>query len=131
MYVNRALAVVIRETLPAKLIEENARLQERLADLEARLEDSCLDWCVKCQKFKDNGPPSDWCAECIAFCCEDCLDEAESEACANCGYICRKCNPPRECIECKEKFCSNHFSVCRICNQFVCTNELDHFDKCL
>lgn len=52
MYVNQALAVVIRETVPEQLLEHNAKLRSEVQQLQAALKKYKIAKCSQCERFE-------------------------------------------------------------------------------
>lgn len=111
--VNRALAAVIRQTLPAELVEANQELREITQQL---IDDQTLvlsamgaSQCIDCDKF--------------------CLDR-DLGYCEKCNErVCNECNA---CTLCFETYCGKHwrthFRVCIECGDWLCPIDLHH--KC-
>lgn len=127
MDVNQALAVVIRETIPARVKTKLNRLKE----LEKLLAKSGKMFCQECQVLDDQ-----ICDNCEKHLC----DYWRCENC--CSHQCSACDEKWVCAVCEDAFCSDHArktscgctlcdwcqSSCELCSEHQCDGQ--HLIKC-
>lgn len=118
--VNQALAAVIRQVVPDKLKEDNAKLRQENARLLRVLQLSEAKWCRGCHGFF---VPSEYreCEHCDSAYCPDCASDhfqclQDCEVCINCGDY-------EECPDCENLYCGEHLFQCDSCDQFICQIE--------
>lgn len=114
--VNQALAVVVRETLPAE-VKTRLTYYERM---HAALKAQWRDYCDDCRIIFDRGA---LCAKCQQHKCQTWNCSAPGECLRRCSRCVRKV----KCSFCKRDFCSNHLQYmtcgCQICNR--CTAQCE------
>lgn len=133
MYVNQALATVIRETLPAKLLQQVEQLRQEVGRLNQVLKDNRQVSCSYCRRYFAN---HDYlrCALCLYTACPDC---SETRFKCRCTNVCDS-HPQRQCSKCKVSLCDRCFGqcakcklkFCRSCGCLTIKNGFYHCDQC-
>lgn len=130
--VNQALAVVVRETLPQQLIEENRKLRLKLDKMQAAL--GQLQFCICCETYFEEAMDSVRCAGCSEYYCGECYDTCNSDCGDICSFYCHNCidfAKFQNCHQCDTKICIKHQTQCQ-CGAVFCQYDYEeHSPNCL
>lgn len=119
--VNQALAVVIRQVMPDKLKEDNAKLRQENDRLLRVLKASLVKCCQSCRGFF---MPAEYreCWLCDKAYCPDCAPD-HFHCCSQDCEVCINCGDYEECPDCENLYCGDHLIHCDSCDQFICQIE--------